>query len=1083
MAHPILIAEEAFPALEKHRESLPPILRDEAERGLHIARNLCRMLAEQGQGFPYGDGPIETLLARWIEGEINATHAQELAGQASMGNTLSSFYVRTLSFHAERNAQAGNWQRSVDLFKLLLAALDARTDDIVGEGMHETAVAAWLDIAARATSDVPDGRIFHDAKRRGDAMLARARSSEDLWLAAEFSHRLGVLHLDPYIYGRTSTQFHTQIQTWLGRLEEVFGAEVSFWKPPEEATLPDVVEGIDAAVGYLRAALMNREDEDRARTLKALAEALVWRGIAGGKREPERVVAAVDEALALLVDSENEALIVALQNLRSTSQDQPSGIELDRVRSLLEAPIETLLDSFGVVKVLDHLTQAATLSKNAGDPVTAFTLLERAASLAEHSAPETKRVAIAKLQANALAAMVHDSIRGVDEILKSEGVKAAIAAVETGIGSRQPELMGRMLLGLSVRTSTYDMEHHAPEIIERAVEWDPELVAASGNLVRYLLATLGVGAAVNNVNASLYADAIQHYMRALENFVAFKAPSNAVDSLRRGLDLLDPDRHETIVNLVVPLAGYGVSLEAIGGPAIREMVQRAWRTITGALFLSDGTQINPELILLVLQGAKGGGFAGAWENWSPVTPDDTDLAIIGRIETARDATGSGVIGAADHESSLDENTLLMSFLGEGEELGAAAPNEVLQNLQVAFDARIERRLTPSHRSLEDFLDLAELQKCLDDRSVLLIQMVGQVSGGAFGLVTMGVTKEEAFAAVGSSNMLPSARISMTGDNRSVELDWLGLTVSAWREALLEEPGPADMSPEAEEALRSAGNMLFGGGIAEHLSACKANGKDHLIIAPHGALHFFPLHVLDLDGRPLAEDWTVTAIPNICLLRRRLGHRIASQEALAKRRPFAALGLDFEGGVPHNLPPLPDAAEEVRNVAGIFNTSAHVNGEATESQLIEDLKSSRIVHLASHGRHRVAAPGFQAVFLWPDADHDGIVEAWELLDLDLEGLGLVGLSACETALGRFDVSDNLRGLPAALFLAGAESMVGTLWEVLSEAAHLFFTEFYTQIAAGSERRDAFSHALRSTRATYPAYRDWGAFYLAGEWGHL
>jgi CHAT domain len=46
--------------------------------------------------------------------------------------------------------------------------------------------------------------------------------------------------------------------------------------------------------------------------------------------------------------------------------------------------------------------------------------------------------------------------------------------------------------------------------------------------------------------------------------------------------------------------------------------------------------------------------------------------------------------------------------------------------------------------------------------------------------------------------------------------------------------------------------------------------------------------------------------------------------------------------------------------------------------------------------------------------------------------LVTLSACETALGRVDRADNLRGLPATLLAAGAEVVVGTLWPVLADA---------------------------------------------------
>jgi CHAT domain-containing protein len=128
---------------------------------------------------------------------------------------------------------------------------------------------------------------------------------------------------------------------------------------------------------------------------------------------------------------------------------------------------------------------------------------------------------------------------------------------------------------------------------------------------------------------------------------------------------------------------------------------------------------------------------------------------------------------------------------------------------------------------------------------------------------------------------------------------------------------------------------------------------------------------------------------------------------------------------------------------------------------------------------VDAPLFQTVFLAPGDGGDGRLRAHEVLGLDLRGLELVTLGACETALGRIDYSDNLRGLPAALLLAGAGAVIGTLWEVTADASTTFFTELYRCLQAGDEDLiGAFRLAQRATRADHTEYRDWGAFYLTG-----
>jgi len=109
-----------------------------------------------------------------------------------------------------------------------------------------------------------------------------------------------------------------------------------------------------------------------------------------------------------------------------------------------------------------------------------------------------------------------------------------------------------------------------------------------------------------------------------------------------------------------------------------------------------------------------------------------------------------------------------------------------------------------------------------------------------------------------------------------------------------------------------------------------------------------------------------------------------------------------------------------------------------------------------------------------------VRAYELTGLDLRGLDLVTLSACETSLGRFDVGDNLRGLTAALFVAGCATIVSTLWPVSNPAARVFFETLYKCILKGTSKLDSFCTAQVAVRESFPEWRDWGAFHFAGRW---
>ena len=108
--------------------------------------------------------------------------------------------------------------------------------------------------------------------------------------------------------------------------------------------------------------------------------------------------------------------------------------------------------------------------------------------------------------------------------------------------------------------------------------------------------------------------------------------------------------------------------------------------------------------------------------------------------------------------------------------------------------------------------------------------------------------------------------------------------------------------------------------------------------------------------------------------------------------------------------MPESINEAELVAEVFDAEPISEREATRAALIDALQRSRYVHLSTHGKHNVYAPSFQCLFLTPDQTSDGRFYAHELLSLDLAGLEVITLSACETALGRYDSADNLRGLP-------------------------------------------------------------------------
>ena len=112
--------------------------------------------------------------------------------------------------------------------------------------------------------------------------------------------------------------------------------------------------------------------------------------------------------------------------------------------------------------------------------------------------------------------------------------------------------------------------------------------------------------------------------------------------------------------------------------------------------------------------------------------------------------------------------------------------------------------------------------------------------------------------------------------------------------------------------------------------------------------------------------------------------------------------------------------------------------------------------------------------------DGILTAKEIADVDLRGLDLVVLSACQTGLGDISQSEGVFGLQRGFKKAGANSILMSLWKVKDEATQILMTQFYKNLVAGQSKRQALRSAQKYLREynnghfNEPKY--WAAFIL-------
>jgi CHAT domain-containing protein len=128
-------------------------------------------------------------------------------------------------------------------------------------------------------------------------------------------------------------------------------------------------------------------------------------------------------------------------------------------------------------------------------------------------------------------------------------------------------------------------------------------------------------------------------------------------------------------------------------------------------------------------------------------------------------------------------------------------------------------------------------------------------------------------------------------------------------------------------------------------------------------------------------------------------------------------------------------------------------------------------------HLMLAPG--------DKTEDGLLEAWELMQLDLKA-DLAVLSACETARGRYGAGEGMIGLTWAMFVAGVPSTVVSQWKVESAGTRGLMVGFHRELRMPSaERKATKAEALRQAAlklmknpaTSHPFY--WAGFVLVGE----
>ncbi|HEU5290130.1 MAG TPA: CHAT domain-containing tetratricopeptide repeat protein, partial [Cyclobacteriaceae bacterium] len=286
------------------------------------------------------------------------------------------------------------------------------------------------------------------------------------------------------------------------------------------------------------------------------------------------------------------------------------------------------------------------------------------------------------------------------------------------------------------------------------------------------------------------------------------------------------------------------------------------------------------------------------------------------------------------------------------------------------------------------------------------------------------------------------------------------------------------------------------------------GKKIVYISPDGAYNSLNLNTLK---KPNA-DYVVNRYDLVIIGNSKDLIALKAKKAGVPKKNAFMLGFPDYGTT--EVSALPGTKVEIDGIAKILKTAGYqvnqfMQKDASEKN-IKGIKGPSLVHIATHGYFlQDAAESSGSVFgvnsenasnnpllrsglilagagktitgsggVDITSNDNGVLTAYEAMNLNLEGTNLVILSACETGLGDVKSGEGVYGLQRAFQVAGADALIMSLWKVDDAATQLLMTNFYNNWIKLGNKQKAFKQAQLQLMTKYKEPYYWGAFVMMG-----
>jgi CHAT domain-containing protein len=281
----------------------------------------------------------------------------------------------------------------------------------------------------------------------------------------------------------------------------------------------------------------------------------------------------------------------------------------------------------------------------------------------------------------------------------------------------------------------------------------------------------------------------------------------------------------------------------------------------------------------------------------------------------------------------------------------------------------------------------------------------------------------------------------------------------------------------------------------------------VLVIPEGSMNFLPMELLPVRFESDTSEYyyygefaNITYAPSLSsyieFAKRKKGSSKKGSALLVSANPeteYATTYMDNLMALRSDYGNIKYVDNEILNIDKIlskkkllrrkFKTRTFSSSEITEKKFkLSNLSDYDYIHIAAHGIHDNENPNYSGILLGRNDNdkEDGILQAHEIFPLTLNA-DLVTLSSCFSGFGEIDPSEGNLGIYRSFLIAGAKSVIISLWNVEDESTSLLFTKFYEHLKDGKSKSESLRLAKmylkNETRFSAPYF--WAPFILIGE----